>query len=967
MSSTGAATGTAIVTGVSKRLIPAVGESIGVATVTGISKKLSVGTGAAVGAAVVAGISTTANKPHYLLAAGNNVDTLTGGSSPGAWYWPIGGAPYTNTTESAAQRNVGIPGTYKSMGVRVTANTFSTGGDSAVYTFRKNGASGNQAIQIANLGAGYFTDAVHEDIVIAGDQINMALIHNNGTKSVTSTEIFLQFSAGTDLVFSNTTTGQNVSLVYMPIAGTTQATNPMGYTTEDGLSQVIMRAPGIASSLQITLQNNNSLIASTLRVRKNSANGNQAVSIPIGTNGTFVDATHTDAITSGDLFNTSISTDGRTFIPTALSISIAPNAFKQDVVASVVNALTLATGNSLIAFGGSAFLSATESPVQAALPMATSLGHLRCYCNSDGTAAVTISIRKNGVTGNSAISIPGGAAGVFEDTIHTDSFVAGDSINYLAVGGAGSSRHMGWIASTLTQSVPVIGVGHAVGLAIVTGQSASVGHAIGLAIVTGHGAIALPPIGPITAGFQVNGVIYGMIGSGRYPGYDEPFAYKISTNSLLPLTGIKPTTIPVQPPTTGTWVPPSMTMIGTTIVVTHPGFNGAFGNYFGWFDVSVDGSPSWHTGNTTGTLPGAQLLQPPQCVGQFNDRFYFGVGNAIVPTDAGTLNISNPGNVLIAGDKTPINRFIAQPISTTSVGIFQAIIALKTNSIFQITGDPITSNWVLNEMSDSLGTDAPRSVVQTPEGIKFKAVDGIRTIDAFGGISDPDPDVAVPFINALYPSRISAGYNSNIYRVCVQNGNAPGTPFQEYWMDLKRGGWTGPHTFRQDLLIPYKGTFIGSSNAFPTDLFKTDVVQTGFDHFIEAGVAMSFIYRTTDMTQVGNMYANSTVKSTIELLLPQDGATYAVSGLDEDSNVLASASFVTRNDYEFWHPDPVLPLWGDGSTWGTDETALRPRTIPWTEPLIFNRLVEEITGPCSQNFKVGSFYTAYERLNYMLP
>lgn len=534
--------------------------------------------------------------------------------------------------------------------------------------------------------------------------------------------------------------------------------------------------------------------------------------------------------------------------------------------------------------------------------------------------------------------------------------IPGTSIGVATVSGIGS--HLVKATGSSTGVATVLGSG--------THYVRGIGTALGIATVTGIGSILLPPNGAVTAAFELNGVVYGMVGSAQYPNFDVPFAFNINTRSFYPVAGVTPGNIPVSPATTGDWTPPTMDIVSTLLVVTHPGFRGADGNFFGWFDLTYPFSPVWHAGNVTPTAENTTntvLLAPPTCCAQFKDRMYFAVGNALIPTDAGTLNLSNPGNVLLLGNATPITTMIGMPLSTTSISIFQGLICFKNNGIFQVTGDPITQDWAENEMSTSIGTDSPRSVQQTLQGIQFKSVDGIRLVNFLGQIQEPDPDLATPFINALYPSRVSAAYNANVYRICLQNGSVQGAPHQEYWLDIKRGGWTGPHTFQQDLAIPYKGTFIVASNAYPHRLFQSDALQTGFDRFIEEGVAMMFDYQTTPMTELNNLYANSALKSTLEIAIPANGATYQIYGEDESLAVLASGQLVAPTDQAIWNAFE----WGDGTLWGAALSSFRPRIIPWTEPLVFNRLIEEVSGPCSQNLKLGSFFTAYERLNYMLP
>lgn len=115
--------------------------------------------------------------------------------------------------------------------------------------------------------------------------------------------------------------------------------------------------------------------------------------------------------------------------------------------------------------------------------------------------------------------------------------------------------------------------------------------------------------GAVNALLVVGNIAYGMIAetSGTYAGLDVPFVYNYITNAFLPVAIPGGTaSLPTTPAATGDWTPPIMAQIGTRIVVTHPGFPGGTGPYFGWLDISgftdntVTGST--HSNTTIDTL-----------------------------------------------------------------------------------------------------------------------------------------------------------------------------------------------------------------------------------------------------------------------------------------------------------------------------------------------------------------------------
>lgn len=469
-------------------------------------------------------------------------------------------------------------------------------------------------------------------------------------------------------------------------------------------------------------------------------------------------------------------------------------------------------------------------------------------------------------------------------------------------------------------------------------------------------------IGVITVNAQVGNIIYGLVGvlSGTYAGKDVPFAFDYATQSFLPVSGITVADCPTSQPTSGAWVPPQMTLTGVDFIVTHVGFPGGAGAYFGWFDVTIPAAPIWHAGNTaTNPLPSV-----PQAVGTFNNRTYFSCGNLEFYTDTLALNMTNSNQSLSVGDYTPITCVAPLPVGTTSEGIIQGLILFKLNTAYLLTGDVVTMNLSLNQLSSSVGTGAPRSAVSTPEGVRFMAGDGVRVINFFGVMSNPDADLAVPFINAVTPSRVAAAFNTNTYRICVQNGAAVGSPFQDYWYNLLRHSWTGPHTFQYDMAIALGNQFILASNILPGKLWDSFVVQdyAGLGNtFIENGIQLSWVYETCPMTDLDNIYANCSDRATIDIAAPAEGQIYNFTAQNESFSALASGSIQAAVGAAIWGSF----VWGEAN-WGPGQTGLTALTIPWNDTIVFNRLSVKGVGQSSLGFKIGSLHLAYKRLNYFL-
>lgn len=453
--------------------------------------------------------------------------------------------------------------------------------------------------------------------------------------------------------------------------------------------------------------------------------------------------------------------------------------------------------------------------------------------------------------------------------------------------------------------------------------------------------------------------VYGLIGSARFSGKDEPFVYDIPTNTFIPLTGVTGAKCPLTQLTTGEWVPPQLTLVGVNLIVTHPGFDGVT-YFFGWFDLTNPAAPVWNAGNTTTNA----LPARPDGVEQFNNRAYFMVGNELWFTDALTLTISNASNVLTVGDSTRVTALGPLPLSTSSQGILQALIAFKENIIFQITGDSTTSSLAINELKSGVGTKAPRSVKPTTHGLAFVANDGLRHILYDASVSDPDEDIRMPFISALYQSRISAAFNAGVYRISVQNTNASGTPFEEYWLDCTRNGWTGPHTFRQELVLAYANTFVAFGNAAAQlgKMYRSDPVQTALSDFTELGTRLTYVVQTATMGDDQSVYANSMLESSVNLSIVAGGDNIVATASDVSGGVLSQATIQPPTGGSLWGSF----LWGD-ALWFGFRYGLSPINLQWTNELVFNKLILQLAGNSAAGFRVGNFNLLYKPLNYILP
>lgn len=463
---------------------------------------------------------------------------------------------------------------------------------------------------------------------------------------------------------------------------------------------------------------------------------------------------------------------------------------------------------------------------------------------------------------------------------------------------------------------------------------------------------------------------YGMVATTNFPGQDAPFSYNLLTNTFDAITGATALNLPSSPPSTGAWSPPTMSLVGTKIVVTHPGFNGTNG-FVGQLDITTPTAPVWSSGNVTGQIT---FTTPPSWVEQFNGRAYYlvnppnGQPAAIYSDSLSPLTTNNtalPVPVLFFGDNQTLNVAAGLPLFNQLGGIVQSLMVFKGSAnIYQVTGDATTSNLAINSLNVATGTLAPNSVTSTPKGLAFVAPDGLRLIDFYARVGDPlgvDGDgVNVPFIFAVQPSRINASCNFNVMRVSVQNGNAPGSPNQEYWYDISRQKWSGPHTQPPSMIAPYQNTFIVQPLGL-NGLWQADVTQSATSSFVENGSQLTWSWQSCFLPDVGQMCEFSMVETTIKMALSSSVGAVNVFAMNQNSTILDSVTV----------PVPTLgtAIWGaftwGAANWGAAQSALFPRQLQWHQPIVFQRLSILAQGQSAQAFKIGDMYLRYEKLGYL--
>lgn len=487
---------------------------------------------------------------------------------------------------------------------------------------------------------------------------------------------------------------------------------------------------------------------------------------------------------------------------------------------------------------------------------------------------------------------------------------------------------------------------------------------VGTALTT-FGSFTTPTF--VSVHVAIGNVIYGMVSTARNPGQDEPFAYNILTNTFTTITGVTAGNTPTSPSSNpaSAWTPPTMAVISTKIIVTHPGFSGTGANFFGVIDISTPSAPTWTSSNTaTNPLPGV-----PTSVANYNNRAYFSVGNidyfsdVLVPTTR-----TNASQSVTLGDTTPITAQSGLPLQTTSSGVIGALVVFKGSQVWQITGDPTTNNLALNFISLTTGCVSPRSVVQTPFGIAFAGVDApymLNFLGVLGTLShtpgqDGVADLQVPFQNATTPSRMAANFTGNIYRACMATVVQGVSGTNDYWYDIRRKRWTGPHTFSYDCASTVSDFFILSGSAHGAALFKSQAIPDTTSVYNDAGTNLTSHMTSSSFPKTGHMAQVQVIESTIELSSSGLSVNYNLTALDGAYNTLNSTFIATPASGTFWGAG----IWG-AFLWASAANIPKVYNIPWSIPLVFQKMSIDVMVTSSQSVSIGTFFARYADTGYI--
>lgn len=360
-------------------------------------------------------------------------------------------------------------------------------------------------------------------------------------------------------------------------------------------------------------------------------------------------------------------------------------------------------------------------------------------------------------------------------------------------------------------------------------------------------------------------------------------------------------------------------------------------------------APQWGAGDLDlQPMPGV-----PVGVAQFNGRAYFAMGDeedGVVFSDSGfACRRTNATQALVPANGEAVTAVAPLMLGAPLTGgIVKSLLAFQgTTGIQQILGDPAIFNLTMNLLPVATGTRAPLSIFPCELGTAFISPLGMRYVGFDGNVSpvvgEGGAGVTQAFQFAANPSRICAAATVGALRITTQNNLLLGVPFQEYWYHLSRGIWTGPHTFPNRLIQPWRSTFLVAPIDRDGELWQSDVYPTNESSYIENENQLQWLLQTALLPDNTAIKMNAVVEANLALAASSE-LEVTISALDEDQAVLGT---------------DVLAA-GEGNQ------NLRQRLIEWPAPIVFKQMYLRAFGLSDYTVTLGNLYLLYEILGYNL-
>ena len=375
-----------------------------------------------------------------------------------------GGRP----TESHSQVLVKVAGVYSLLYIRVPTNNINTG--TIIVSSRLNTADGAISISVTAGVTGDFSDLVNSDTVVVDDTYSFKAVipGSSGTFVLNSSISFvcdsdkLEQSPFTVFTTSAASTTYFVSSVGVNSSNTTESD-----------CQIKIKNSVTVGNAQIRCYSN-TRSATTVKSRKNTADGNILITITASTTGLYSDLSNTDSLVANDLycFSPITGTGGGSVSFSMIQTEWSYSSAVHDVysftstVGGIVRAAS-ASQHFVVAMGAtfSSFIT-TETARRLYVPSPITLSKFSCNVTANTySVSATSTVRKNAANVNGALTITNGVTGVFEDATNSDSFTTGDFLAYSITGGSSGSATFLWFGAQFTDMYGSISVSDSMAIA----------------------------------------------------------------------------------------------------------------------------------------------------------------------------------------------------------------------------------------------------------------------------------------------------------------------------------------------------------------------------------------------------------------------------------------------------------------------------------------------------------------------
>jgi hypothetical protein len=375
-------------------------------------------------------------------AAGDLTYFMQGGYAEG-WpqqhattrYWDISG-DLDYGTEIATSTIVKGNHTIGNLSIYIITNGVADG--ATVFTMRKTtgGVSSDttSTVTFAAGETGLKQDLVHTFDLVSGDSYCVKAVAAGTVGAISPSYISHTITGSSfiqQVVYAPSHSYSGAINTYVPIGGI-----EMDDTTEANVSYPIKQSVTF-SNLRVYCDSNTAAEDAIITFRINGGDGNQTITIPHGTIGSFEDVTHTDSVITNDVLDWHVVKGGIGDIKISLiqmkavgnnSMCINSRPFGTDISFGTTQYRTV--------FGNLFAQTAAEAP--AACPILNEQTAKNLYVKVtantlDGNTVVTL--RKNNADTTLSITISAGDIGNYHNTSDLISFSSTDTIDYQVVSG----------------------------------------------------------------------------------------------------------------------------------------------------------------------------------------------------------------------------------------------------------------------------------------------------------------------------------------------------------------------------------------------------------------------------------------------------------------------------------------------------------------------------------------------------